>query len=602
MLKKDVLVTDGGQMVFSELVPAPDDSALEVSSDIIPEWELIASLKQWRKVLPDILTCKEIGLDIETTGLSPHSAEIRLVQIATSSNKVYVIDMRAFTNLAFLTPVLKAKRPVKVMHNAIFELGFLYCKHQLPFEGIFDTMLASQLLGAGISNRSHSLQAVAMRQLRIKLDKRMQTSNWQLPQLTKTQFEYAALDASIMLSLREALIPQLIKHQLINVAKIEFDCTKAVSAMIYKGMKVDQAFLARQRESLEQSQRQLEQTLNAQLGLINFNSPQQVISTLRAHGIPLTSTKEHELQSYVEKAPIIQHLLAYKGVQKQLNTFVRPLLRHTHPHTGRIHPSFHQNSTAAGRMSCSNPNTQNFPRGDFRQVIVPEFGHKLIIADYGQIELRIVAEMAEDETMIKAYQLGQDLHKLTASIITHKPLDHITKDERQKAKAVNFGLIYGMGAEGLVVYAKRSYGVDMTKSEAEHIRNAYFRNYKGLARWQQLMRHQGHTHDYVRTLSGRKRFLEEGNFRVTELYNTPIQGTGADIIKVALVRLHQRFYNGKVDIINCIHDEIVMECPANMALEVAQTVEEEMVAAGEQFLKRVPIEVEVIIADNWAEK
>lgn len=601
-MSKKVTAMESGQLTFVELAPKKEKEQLAVDPELIPEWELITTPQQLQQVLPQILACSAVGLDIETTGLSPHTDDVRLVQIAIRPDKVYICDMYALRNLSLLRPILEPKRPVKVIHNAAFELGFLYCRHQLPVRGIFDTLLASQLLHAGRSSCSHSLEAVAMRELGVMLDKELQLSNWERQRLSQAQLDYAALDAAILLPLREAMVRQLVEHDLVRAAKLEFDCVKAVVAMMYHGMKVDLDYLKQLECELTEQMLALEERLKDEFGPINFNSPQQLLVALKNRGIPATSTRERHLEALAESYPELRLVLEYRGVVKQLTSFVRPLQEHLSPLTGRIHPRFHQNGTVAGRMSCSRPNTQNFPRGGFRRVIVPERGCKLIIADYSQIELRIAAEIAGDETMIAAYKQGQDLHRLTASIISGKPVEEITKEERQKAKAVNFGLIYGMGAEGLVRSARYSYGVEITKAEAEDIIRSFFKNYWGLARWHRAIRREGPKAGHVCTLSGRKRFLDTDNIRVTELYNTPVQGTGADILKAALTRLHRRFSGTGIKIVNCVHDEVVVECPSELAVQTAAIVKKEMIAAGREFLKQVPLDVEVAIADSWAEK
>ena len=268
--------------------------------------------------------------------------------------------------------------------------------------------------------------------------------------------------------------------------------------------------------------------------------------------------------------------------------------------TGRIHAECHQSGASTGRLSCRKPNLQQIPRDkSFRSCIAAPPGYRLIIADFSQIELRIAAEITGDATMIKAYHNGQDLHKMTASIITEKPLHQICKNERQAAKAVNFGLIYAMGADGLMAYAQNIYGVNLTINQAQNFIARFFGAYQGIEKWHNEIR-KSITRE-TRTLGNRRR-LWDSNPPITERLNTPIQGTSADILKKALSILPNALAGIGLKIIACIHDEIILETPAKKAEKASHILTQTMIAAGEHYLKKVPVEVDVIISDNWADK
>jgi DNA polymerase-1 len=226
-------------------------------------------------------------------------------------------------------------------------------------------------------------------------------------------------------------------------------------------------------------------------------------------------------------------------------------------------------------------------------------GNKLIIADYSQIELRVAAEISEDKRMITAYLNDEDLHQLTASLVSGKSMNEVTKEERQSAKAINFGLIYAMGAEGLQKYAQNAYGVNMTLNEAKTFRERFFASYLGIGKWHQLVAMSGTKES--RTIGGRRRIWEDSP-PLTELLNTPVQGTSADITKLALVHLHERIAGLGGKIIGTVHDEIILEAPDDQANELAVILRKTMIQAGMVHLKKVPVDVEVKVSDNWGEK
>ena len=284
-----------------------------------------------------------------------------------------------------------------------------------------------------------------------------------------------------------------------------------------------------------------------------------------------------------------------------MSAFSEALPKHIHPTTRRIHPNYWQLGAATGRMSCSNPNLQQIPRSDdFRRCFVPAPKHKIIVADYSQIELRVAAEISNDQTMIKAYQEGKDLHALTASLVTGKPLGAITKDERQQAKAVNFGLTFGMGAKGLQSYARNSYGVEMTEHQAETFRNRFFEAYKGIAEWHGKVRNNPSR--VTRTLGGRRRLWVAEVAKLTARLNTPVQGSAGDILKKAMAMLPQALDGTGARIIGTVHDEIILEVPEERDKGVAHILKKTMEEAGGYYLKKVPVKVEVSTADSWAEK
>jgi DNA polymerase-1 len=329
----------------------------------------------------------------------------------------------------------------------------------------------------------------------------------------------------------------------------------------------------------------------------NFDSNPFVLKLLKSNGINTPTTSKRDLAPHADH-PLVRSISAYRKMAKLLSGFLYPMPGMLSPKTGRLHPRYGQIGAWSGRMSCWNPNIQQIPRSQsFRACFVASPGHKLIIADYSQIELRVAAEITKDTRMTAAYQKGEDLHELTASLMLGKPINAITKQERQAAKAVNFGLIYAMGAAGLAQYSLQSYGVKMTLEQAEGFRNRFFKAYTGIDNWHRGLKKSPPSES--RTLTGRK-FNFSSNAGLFALCNTPIQGTAADIVKKALGLLVIRLKDTDARIIAVVHDEIILEASENNAENIAKQLKDTMEEAGNSILRHVPTQADVNIADNWA--
>lgn len=554
-----------------------------------------------------------MGVDIETTGLDPHASRIRLIQIAAEGMPVLVLDCRTFLpdGLPLLREALHT-HSVKVLQNAKFDLQFLMA-HAIYPKPIFDTMLAGQLLYMPGIPRRVNLQVLAAHYLGEDLDKQEQKSNWDGP-LTESQLQYAARDADILLRLRRTMIPLILEAGLAGIAEIEFACVRAVAQMEYHGIFLDipqwEALLAKTKAERDAALealypytgRPMAQTTlwgEDEVVGINLDSNPYVLDLLHRHGIPVQNTAKGDLYPF-RTHPLVKALSSYRKAAKALSSILLPVLSMVHPVTGRLHPQYGQISAYSGRMSCSNPNIQQIPRGQaFRSCFVAPPERAMVIADYSQIELRVAAQISKDARMLAAYQQGEDLHLLTASLMVGKPMDMVSKQERQAAKAVNFGLIYGMGAAGLQQYSQQSYGVDMSMDEANLFRQRFFQAYVGIGEWHQRLK------DYPasegRTLTGR-RFPFSQHPSLPELSNSPVQGTAADIIKKALGLLANRLLGTDTWPIGVVHDEILLECPAGKAEETAALLKETMEEAANSILPLVPVEADAHTATSWAEK
>ncbi|MFP4456227.1 MAG: DNA polymerase [Clostridia bacterium] len=595
--KHMIKMSESGQLSFGDITKTLSD----LPSFKTPKWEIIDTKEQLEVIALELAKLNVIGLDIETTGLDPYFSDVRLIQISPSEDLTYVLDMKKIKSLESLKHVFSAEKPVKVIHNAVFEQKFLKYKYDLKFGNIFDTMLANKLIYNGIY-KSNSLQEVVKDQLGLFLDKDMQTSSWQDSDLSRMQLDYASKDSAILLPLREKQIEKIIEYKLVEVAKLEFDCTKAVTEIEHNGVFIDKTILDEFKKEIEERLQALTISLRKFFGDININSYKQISAVLASKGIYTENTSESELKAYANEYPAIKDFIEYKSLYKKLTSTIESLENNINKKTKRVHSSYNQMGATSGRMSSHNPNLQNIPRGEMRSIFRAPNNRKLIIADYSQIELRIIAEISEDPTLINAFRSNQDIHNITASIITHKDIDGITKDDRQKAKAVNFGLVYGMGAKGLVRYASSSFNIEMSNVEAEEVYYKFFQKYEGIRIWHNKVKASSNDIEYLETLSGRKRFFKSDKRHYAELFNTPVQGTGADILKLALIYLHEEFDNSSTMLINTVHDEVIVECDENKAESISKIVNNLMVSAGNKYIKKVPVVVDVNIANTWAEK
>src|SRR5688572_16960646 len=571
-------------------------------------YQVIKTPDEVRRSIEAISSQPVVGLDTETTELDPFTSRLRLIQLATP-DRVFIFDFDAFANggatgaakgeaLAPLRRLLEAPRPIKIAHNAKFDAKFI--KHNLGIDlgGLFDTLLASQIVGAGDIEERHGLETVASRYLGESVDKSERLSNWNF-ELSEAQLEYAARDAAILLPLREKLIDPVVD---IELAGFFMHIDRWLEQLgIVEKRRVELAEELQQVLAEESSQGTL--FGGPQRNDINLDSHQQLTQALNRLGIPVPdSTRNWKLQPLAIEYPIIGTLLEYRTVQKALTSYGQNMIELINPVTKRLHADFRQIGAPTGRFACTNPNIQQVPHAvEYRRCFSghPE-GRKLIIADYSQIELRILAEFSGDRGFIDAFNSGADLHRVTASQVFNASLDQVTKEQRDFAKRLNFGVVYGIGAQRFALMT------GLTVSDAENVLRRYFTTYRGLDNYLRDAASRAVRDRQARTASGRLvRFRYDENDRqqisMTQRNgkNTPIQGTSADILKRALRLMKNELRDTDAKIVNIIHDEIVVEADADEAQEIAATVERVMCAAGEEYLKTVPVKVETEIADEW---
>lgn len=555
-----------------------------------------------------------LGIDTETTALDPRDGQVRLLQVATPEHN-FVIDLFELPALQHpgLGELLTSPHPIKVFHNAKFDVKMLLHHFELEVRGLFDTLLASQLIGAGRREGGHGLAAVSDRHLGELVDKSLQVSNWS-GRLTDAQYEYAARDAALMLPLYEKFSATLHELGLDEVARLEFECVLPLAAMELAGMALDADCWRRLVVNLERAHEVLSNELKRELAAgipqltlfgeppnINLDSPTQVMDALGHMGIKIEGTRSWQLQPLAREHAAVEKLLEYRGVQKLLSSYGLGLLEHVSPVTGRLHADFRQMGATGGRMSCSDPNLQQVPNTpEYRACFRAPAGRKLVIADYSQIELRILADWSQDTALVKALLSGEDLHCVTASQMFGIALEAVSKDQRSAAKQLNYGIMYGLGAQGLGAR------IGCSLEEAEGLLRKYFDAYSGVAAFLRDAADRATTDRESRTRSGRLIYFSfDANDRAqvgaTQRLgkNAPIQGSSADIIKRALALLYDALKPLDARIVNCVHDEIVIEVAEGQAEECAAILDREMITAAREFIRSVPVSVDIAIGDAW---
>jgi DNA polymerase-1 len=452
---------------------------------------------------------------------------------------------------------------------------------------------------------SHKLQDVVQRELGKELDKEQQKADWGR-ELTDEMFTYAAKDAEVLLPLWEKLAAKMEDADLKRVMEIEHRALPAIVWMANAGVSFDAEGWRRYLGQVEKEKNRLGLDLkrlapdHPEGKEWNWNSHQQIRKAFGLLGVDLPNTKEETLSR--RDNPLARTLLEYRKTSKVLGTYGPSLLEKV-KEDSRIYASWWQIGAGTGRMACSNPNLQNLPPEARKHVRAPE-GRVLVKADYSQIELRIAAKISGEERMLEAFTEGQDIHTITARSLTGK--EQVSQEDRKLAKAVNFGLLYGMGPAGLRHYARGSYGIEMTSEEAEHYWRGFFETYSNLKAWHDRewrALKKGSTE--TRTLTGRRR---TGVTKFTERLNSPVQGTGADGLKLALALLWERRGEcpGAMPIL-AVHDEIVLECDEKDVEKAEAWLKKAMIDGMDEVVNglksdgpSVPIEVEVECSRSWA--
>ncbi|PSU84385.1 DNA polymerase I [Photobacterium phosphoreum] len=605
------------------IAPTIDRSGYETVLDEV-------SFNGW---LTQLKNADVFAFDTETDGLDYMTANLIGVSFAVEEGKAaYVPVAHDYLDapeqldrdwvLAQLKPLLEDKNLAKVGQNLKFDASIV-ARYNIDMQGIkFDTMLESYVYNSVVGR--HDMDSLALRYLEHKNISFEDIAGKGKKQLTFNQIDleqagpYAAEDADITLRLHNALYPKLEADDKLKKVfeTIEMPLVPVLSRMERTGVYIDSMLLGAQSIELAQRLDEIEK-LAYELADQEFNlsSPKQLQAILfEKMGLPVIkktpsgtpSTNEEVLQELALDYPLPKLLLEYRGLAKLKSTYTDKLPKMVNAATGRVHTSYHQSGTVTGRLSSSEPNLQNIPVRNsegrrIRQAFVAKPGYKILAVDYSQIELRIMAHLSGDQALLDAFREGKDIHAATAAEILGLAIDDVTTEQRRRAKAINFGLIYGMSAFGL---AKQ---LDMGRNEAQDYMNVYFERYPGVLEYMESTRNSAAEQGYVETLFGRRLYLPDIKARnglrrkaaERAAINAPMQGTAADIIKFAMIAVDewvQQQPQGQVSLLMQVHDELVFEVEASVLDSVTAKVRQLMEQAA---TLAVPLIAETGYGDNW---
>ena len=592
----------------------------------------ILTKKEFAALLDRLSQAEVTAIDTETTSLNYMQAEIVGISVAIVSNEAYYIPLmheydgapnqldREYV-LQKLRPWLEDKEAKKIGHNLKYD-SHIFANHGIELNGTdFDSMLESYVLNSTATR--HNLNAVAKRYLNLDTTSYEDVAGKGAKQIGFNQvsledaIHYAAEDADVSFQLHQTLHPKLMEIN--SLAKlytdIEAPLLKVLQTIERNGVLIDESMLQKQSDQFAITLKELESKAHSLAGAeFNLNSPKQLQEILYDKlSLPILkktpkgqpSTAESVLQRLAEDFPIVQTILNYRTTAKLKTTYTDKLPLMVNQDTGRVHTSYHQAVTATGRLSSSDPNLQNIPIRTvegrrIRQAFIAPKGFQILAADYSQIELRIMAHNSQDPGLLDAFQAGLDIHQATAAEIFAVDLQSVSAEQRRSAKAINFGLIYGMSAFGLT----RQLGI--TRGDAQEYIELYFARYPKVKEYMDAIRNQARESGFVETVFGRRLYLpdidsrnyQRRQYAERSAINAPMQGTAADIIKKAMIDLEQRLVAESINakIIMQVHDELVLEVEDSSVGAVSEFVTEAMGKAADLD---VVLKVDLGVGENW---
>ena len=618
--------------LFQEFAPesseAPKNASFESHKTVSHKYELIDNEMDMRRICDFFLTKQKLSFDTETTSTDAISAELVGLSFAVEPFKAFYVPVpenreEAMKVLEIFRPVYESERILKIGQNVKYDLEVL-ANYGIELKGeMFDTMIAHYLLQPELRHNMDYMAEVYLNYQTIHIDEligprgKNQKSMRDVPPADVC--EYASEDTDITLQLYNTLEPKLKESDLYPLFRdVEMPLVRVLAEMEMNGVLIDTNALKETSVAFTERMLELERKIYEEAGEeFNISSPRQVgdilfeklkiVEKAKKTKTGQYVTSEEVLQQLKNKAPIVSNILAYRGLKKLLGTYVDALPKLINPRTGHIHTSFNQTVTATGRLSSSDPNLQNIPvRGedgkDIRRCFIPEPGCLFFSADYSQIELRVMAHLSNDANMIEAFREGHDIHTATAAKIYKESLDSVTRDQRTKAKRANFGIIYGITMFGL------AQNLDIERSEAKQLIDGYFATYPQVHEYMEQSKEMARKNGYAETFLHRRRYLPDinshnatvRNFAERNAINAPIQGSAADIIKVAMVRIYSRFKreNIRSKMILQVHDELNFSVLPEEKDLVERIVIEEMQNA---YALRVPLIADCGWGKNWLE-
>lgn len=600
---------------------------LHTAADTPHNYQLITELHDLEQLISELMQHDEVCFDTETTGFDLRQDRIVGMSFAVRPHEAWYVAFTPENTERFreaVRPLFECERIVKIAQNIKFDMMVLaYLGIEVRGRKI-DTMIVHYLLDPESRHNMNYLSERYLRYTPIAIETLIGRGSRQLTmdqvnvELVK---EYAAEDADITLQLKAALWPELVEQGFEELyERVEEPMIEVLAAMEMAGVKIDSQQLADYAVELNEELAKLEEEIRtlADEPTLNINSARQLGEVLFAK-LRLTdkpkmtktrqfSTDEEYLQTFAGKHRIVDLVLRYRGVKKLISTYVEALPQLVNPRSGRIHTSFNQAVTATGRLSSTNPNLQNIPVRDqmgrrIREAFIPSNEeHLLLSADYSQVELRLMAHLSGDESLIEAFRQGEDIHSATAAKLFHKSIDEVTSEERRRAKTANFGIIYGISAFGL------SQRLDIPRKEAKELIEGYFATYPKVKEYMERVVAEARQQGYVTTVFGRRRYLRDITSRnavargVAErnAINAPIQGSAADIMKLAMVEILRRFREEGIrsQMILQVHDEVVVDMLRSEREAVIRIVREAMEGVAQLS---VPLISEAGTGHNWLE-
>ena len=630
--QKPQMPVNGQLDLFAEFpsngVELSENSSFETLKTTTHEYKLIENEEDLRKLRDFFLTKEILSLDTETTSTSPIDAELVGLSFSVKEFEAFYVPIpaereKALQIVNIFKEVYENDKILKVGQNLKYDLEVLR-NYGIELKGkMWDTMIAHYLIQPELHHNMDYMAEIYLNYQTIHIDEligpkgKNQKSMRSLP--PSQVYEYACEDADITLRLKNKLEPELKKYECEKLFyEIEMPLMPVLAEMEMNGVCLDTDSLKETSNVLTSRMNELEARIYELAGQpFNIASPKQVgeilfdklkiIEKAKKTKTGQYVTSEDVLQQLRNKHEIVADILEHRGLKKLIGTYIEALPKLINPHTGHIHTSFNQTITATGRLSSSDPNLQNIPiRGEdgkeIRKAFIPEPGCLFFSADYSQIELRVMAHLSQDPQMIEVFQEGKDLHAATAANIYKKPIEEVTRDERTKSKRANFGIIYGITVFGL---AER---LDIPREEAKMLIDGYFATFPLVHDYMEKSKEIARQKGYVTTLFGRRRYLPDINshnatvrgFAERNAINAPIQGTAADIIKVAMIRIFQRFKaeNVRSKMILQVHDELNFSVYPEEKEKVEKIVIEEMQNA---IALNVPLIADCGFGNNWLE-
>jgi len=604
-----------------------DFSSRKTIADVAHSYQSVAPGMAMKLFLKNLMQQTSVCFDTETTGLDPLTAELVGIAFSWEATKGFYIPFtdnkeEAQALLEELRPFFEAEEIEKIGQNLKYDIKVLD-KYNIDVKGpLFDTMLAHYLINPDMRHNMDVLAETYLNYTPVSITEligkkgKNQLSMRDVP--LEKQTEYAVEDADITFQLAQHFRPELKEANTEKLFQdIEIPLLRVLADMELEGINLDKEFLNSLSEDLNNDISNLEKKIYEVAGEeFNIGSPKQLgeilFDKLKLVDKPKKtktgqySTAEDVLSFLAKDHEIVQNVLDYRGLAKLKSTYVDALPEQVEPSTGRVHTDYMQTVAATGRLSSNNPNLQNIPirteRGrQVRKAFVPrDKNYTLLAADYSQIELRIIAALSEETTMIEAFKHEEDIHASTASKVFNVPLDEVTREQRSNAKTVNFGIIYGVSAFGL------SNQTDLSRKEAKELIDTYYKTYPKLRNYMSEQVDFARENGYVSTVLGRRRYLKDINgsnaivrgAAERNAVNAPIQGSAADIIKIAMINIHKKLEEGnyKSKMLLQVHDELVFDIYKPELEELQTLIKSEMENA---YKIAVPLDVEVGLGDNW---